>query len=91
MGEYLCFADQPLLKPVQPLNEHDRIIMVPIEHLEDLGKKGNAKGTSLIVNKSPFKTGTALVTDIIECSTGENIELIIAFNNGKIWHFEPRS
>jgi hypothetical protein len=51
---------------VQPSNDHDKIILVPIESVEDIGKKGNSKGSSMITIKSPFKTGTALVTDIRE-------------------------
>jgi len=37
---------------------------VNIESIEEIGKKGNSKGSSLIAVKSPFKTGTALITDI---------------------------
>ncbi len=65
--------------------------MVPIDTIDDLGKKGNSKGNSIIFLKSPFKTGTAMVTDIKEAEGKENIEVIIAFNNGKIWKFDPNN
>ena len=44
--------------------------------------------------KTPFKSGTALVTDIKECSLKEeesNMQLLVSFSNGKIWQVEPLS
>lgn len=88
VGENLVFVDQPLVKPTQPSNDHDRIIIVALENVEEIGKKAGGKGSTMVATKSPFKTGTALVTDIKKSSSDGN-ELIIAFNNGKIWLVDP--
>lgn len=88
VGENLVFVDQPLVKPTQPSNDHDRIIIVALENVEEIGKKAGGKGSTMVATKSPFKTGTALVTDIKK-SSSEGNELIIAFNNGKIWLVDP--
>ena len=79
------------MKPTQPSNDHDRIIIVALENVEEIGKKaGGGKGSTMVATKSPFKTGTALVTDI-KRSSPEGNELIIAFNNGKLWLVDPLS
>ena len=90
VGDCLVFVDQPLVKPTQPSNDHDRIILVALENVEEIGKKTGGKGSTLVATKSPFKTGTALVTDI-KRSSPEGNELIIAFNNGKLWLVDPLS
>jgi hypothetical protein len=90
VGDYLVFVDQPLVKPTQPSNDHDRIILVALENVEEIGKKAGAKGSTMVATKSPFKTGTALVTDI-KRSSPEGNELIVAFNNGKLWLVDPLS
>ena len=90
VGDYLVFVDQPVVKPTQPSNDHDRIMFVAIENLEEIGKKAGAKGSTIVATKSPFKSGTALVTDI-KRSSPEGNELIIAFNNGKLWLVDPLS
>ena len=78
------------MKPTQPSNDHDRIIIVALENVEEIGKKAGGKGSTMVATKSPFKTGTALVTDIKK-SSPEGNELIIAFNNGKLWMVDPLS
>ena len=64
--------------------------MVPIENVEEIGKKAGVKGSLIVSLKTPFKTGTALLTDVMKTSADGN-ELMIAFNNGKMWLVDPKS
>jgi hypothetical protein len=68
----------------QPSSEVDKLVVVSLNNLEVLVKKGSAKQNSGSVSiiKCPFPSGSCLVTDIKQMSESQ---LIISFSNGKLW------
>lgn len=56
VGTTLVFMEQPNVKPKEGSNDHDKLIVVPFESIEDLGRK--TQKSSAVAIKCPFKSGS---------------------------------